>query len=153
MSWDDLAAGRDCPFDQPRAEAKESWETVATLGVSTLCLMRNQAYRGHCILIYDERHATRPDQLSASEWADYSRDLHRAVCALREVCEPDHFNVEMLGNQMPHLHWHIVPRYRQDPRWGGPIWMTQAADMREEMLPEHERRALMAALRTALSLE
>jgi len=150
MSWDDLAAGRNCPFDQPRAEATEFWETVAALEVSTLCLLRNQAYRGHCILIYDVRHATRPDQLSAEEWADYCGDLHHAIRAIRDVCAPEHFNVETLGNQMPHLHWHIVPRYKGDPRWGGAIWMTDAAEMREAALPEHERIELIAALRRAL---
>ena len=31
-------------------------------------------------------------------------------------------NYELLGNSDPHLHWHIIPRYKTDPRWGAPIW-------------------------------
>jgi len=31
-------------------------------------------------------------------------------------------DVELLGNSNPHLHWHIIPRYRSDPRCGRPIW-------------------------------
>ena len=85
MTWDTLAAGRNCPFDHPREEPNDFWESVAQLKVSTLCLMKNQAYRGHCILIYDTRHATSPEQLSQEEWADFSLDAHRAVSALRET--------------------------------------------------------------------
>jgi diadenosine tetraphosphate (Ap4A) HIT family hydrolase len=33
---------------------------------------------------------------------------------------PDHMNVESLGNVMPHLHWHIFPRCKNDGRWGAP---------------------------------
>ena len=34
----------------------------------------------------------------------------------------DKMNYELLGNAMPHLHWHLVPRYVTDPMWGRPIW-------------------------------
>ncbi len=30
--------------------------------------------------------------------------------------------IKCLGNSSPHLHWHIVPRYKHDPRWEQPIW-------------------------------
>ncbi len=56
MDWDELASGKGCFFDSPRPESTEHWDAVTKLNVSTLCLLRNQAYRGHCILIYDPRH-------------------------------------------------------------------------------------------------
>ncbi len=31
-------------------------------------------------------------------------------------------NYELLGNTNPSLHWHVIPRYKDDPRWGQPIW-------------------------------
>lgn len=71
--------------------------------VSTLCLLKSQTYRGHCILIYDPKHVVRPDQLTAEEWSAFAGDLHDAVQALMAVCRPDHINVECLGNMMPHL--------------------------------------------------
>jgi diadenosine tetraphosphate (Ap4A) HIT family hydrolase len=30
---------------------------------------------------------------------------------------PDKINLMSLGNQVPHLHWHIVPRYCLDAHW------------------------------------
>jgi diadenosine tetraphosphate (Ap4A) HIT family hydrolase len=62
----------------------------------------------------------------------------------------DHINIETLGNVVPHLHWHIVPRYRTDPRWGNPIWLTSLADMIETRLGEDERSQLLADIRSAL---
>ena len=150
MSWDQLAAGSNCPFDPPREEANDFWDTVAQLDVSTLCLLKNQAYRGHCILIYDRRHAVRLDQLTEAEWAAFAKDLHFAVRAIMSVCRADHMNVECMGNRMPHLHWQIVPRYKTDPRWNAPIWTTTLKEFHDARLPEAERRSLLAGLREAL---
>jgi diadenosine tetraphosphate (Ap4A) HIT family hydrolase len=47
------------------------------------------------------------------------------------------------------VHWHIIPRYRGDPRWGSPIWLTSLDDMIDTRLPAAEQRALMEGLRTA----
>jgi diadenosine tetraphosphate (Ap4A) HIT family hydrolase len=147
--WDALAAGRDCPFDFPRPERTDHWEAVATLPTSTLYLPFNQTYRGHGVLVFDPRHATRLDELTAAEWGGYAADLQRAAAAIVAVCRPDHLNVESLGNLMPHLHWHIVPRYKHDPRWGTPIW---AADLKQpdRRLGDDDRVSLLAALRAAL---
>lgn len=150
MNWDDLAAGKECPFDVPRTEPNDFWESVISLRVSTLCLLHNQAYRGHCILIYDPKHVVRPDALTADEWSAFADDAYRATKALVKVCRPDHVNVECLGNQIPHLHWHIVPRYKSDPRWGGPITMTTIAEMAHEVLPGAERRQLITDLQSSL---
>ena len=49
-------------------------------------------------------------------------DLRHAATAIHSALNPDHMNYECLGNSSPHLHWHVVPRYIDDPRWGQPIW-------------------------------
>jgi diadenosine tetraphosphate (Ap4A) HIT family hydrolase len=57
-------------------------------------------------------------------------------------------NIASLGNVVPHLHWHIIPRYRGDPRWGDPIWPTDLATMPNVRLPEPEFHALLKEIRT-----
>jgi diadenosine tetraphosphate (Ap4A) HIT family hydrolase len=150
MNWDALAAGDGCMFDAPRPDHTEHWDAVATLAAATLYLPKDQTYRGHCILVFDPRHAIRPDQLTAGEWAAFTADLHRAVTAVMWVCKPDHINIASLGNVVPHLHWHVVPRYKTDPRWGGPIWTADAADAAPRHLPAAERAELLARLRDEL---
>jgi diadenosine tetraphosphate (Ap4A) HIT family hydrolase len=145
--WERLAQGENCPFDAPRPPSNQEWELVAPLSASTLYLSNNQTYRGHCLLILD-RHATRLEQLSPVEWAAFSADLHQAVTAITRTVRPDHINVASLGNQVPHLHWHIVPRYRTDPRWGNPIW---GADIPDTRLTAAEQREMIKDIKAALS--
>jgi diadenosine tetraphosphate (Ap4A) HIT family hydrolase len=140
----------NCPMDAPRDTSNDYWDLVAPLTVSSLYLTTNQTYRGHCQLIFDPRHATSPSELSAGEWTAFCADLHAAQHAVVGVVRPDHLNVELLGNVVPHLHWHIVPRYRTDPRWGQPIWTTPLSAMPETRLEPSDRQALLSALREAL---
>jgi diadenosine tetraphosphate (Ap4A) HIT family hydrolase len=148
--WDEVAAGQGCAFDAPRADHTAHWDLVTRLAVSSWYLPANQMYRGHGILVFDPRHATRLDQLTAEEWRNYAADLQRIVRAIGRVCEPDHFNVESLGNVMPHLHWHVIPRYKNDGRWGQPIWAPDVSAQPERRLEPDDRAGLLAALRAAL---
>lgn len=147
--WQRRIAGTDCPFDSPRPQSNDYWDFIAPLSVSSLYLSKNQTYRGQCLLILD-RHAVRPEELSADEWAAFCRDLHGAEKVVARAVRPDHVNVALLGNVVPHLHWHIVPRYRDDPRWGAPIWTSSFAEMPDERLEPSDHAHLVASLRTAL---
>jgi diadenosine tetraphosphate (Ap4A) HIT family hydrolase len=151
MRWDRWAQGIDCPFDAPRPASNEYWDFIAPLTVSSLYLSSNQTYRGHCLLILDTRHATRPGQLSGEEWAAFCADLYRAEKAITRTLQPDHINVAVLGNVIPHLHWQIVPRYRNDPRWEAPIWTTTEAEMTVTALRADQRADLIEKLRVAVS--
>ena len=148
--WDRMAAGQGCSFDAPRASTTAEWDEVAKLGASTWYLPHNQMYRGHSILVFDPRHATRLDQLTIAEWGAYAADLQHVVQAVMRVCRADHVNVESLGNVMPHLHWHVIPRYKDDGRWGVPIWAADLAQQPRRQLAAADRAALLAALRATV---
>lgn len=148
--WLAMARGEQCPMDAPRPPDTEHWNLVATLSISSLYLGANQTYRGHCQLVFDGRHATRLDELTPEEWAAFANDLHRACGAITSAVRPDHLNVESLGNVVPHLHWHIVPRYRGDGRWGAPIWTARADDMPDTRLGNADRQSLIQAIRATL---
>jgi diadenosine tetraphosphate (Ap4A) HIT family hydrolase len=145
--WQSLVNGVGCQMDAPRPTSNDFWDLVAPLSVSSLYLAKNQTYRGQCSLIFDVRHAARPDQLTSAEWTAFSADLHAAAAAVVAIVRPDHINVESLGNVVPHLHWHIIPRYVGDPRWGMPIWTTPLSAMPDLRLEERDRELLLRQLR------
>lgn len=149
--WEVRRTATGCRFCLPRADISDSMLEVAQLSVTTLFLERIQTYRGHCVLVFDPRHATRIDELSAAEWAGMSADIRLAELVLQAVFRPDHINIASIGQVVPHLHWHIVPRYTDDPRWGGPIWMTTADEMRTEYLQPADYSAMVRSIRAALS--
>lgn len=60
----------------------------------------------------------------------HGRDLlMRAVYTVEEaqhsVLGPDKVNLASLGNMVAHLHWHVIPRWRLDPHFPGPIWAPE----------------------------
>ncbi|OZI33481.1 diadenosine tetraphosphate hydrolase [Bordetella genomosp. 5] len=58
--------------------------------------------------------------------------LMRAVWAVeqvqRDVLHPDKINLASLGNMVPHLHWHVIPRWREDRHFPAPIWAQPRAE-------------------------
>ena len=149
-TWRGLVNGERCVLCAPRPESNDHWDFIETLSASSLYLAKNQTYRGQCQLTFDLRHAARLDQLSSEEYALFTADLYLAQNAVARVVAADHVNVESLGNVVPHLHWHIIPRYWDDGRWGMPVWTTPLSDMPFHRLDETDRENLIEAIRAAL---
>lgn len=42
--------------------------------------------------------------------------------ALRDTLRPDKINLASLGNQVPHVHWHVIPRFADDAHFPDPVW-------------------------------
>ncbi|MCO5100745.1 MAG: HIT family protein [Burkholderiaceae bacterium] len=52
----------------------------------------------------------------------------RVESVQREILSPDKVNLASLGNQVPHLHWHVVPRWRDDRHFPNAVWGTARDD-------------------------
>ena len=152
-AWDNSVNGDGCVLCAPRPESNDHWDLIAPLSISSLYLAKNQTYRGQCQLTFDPRHAARLDQLTPDEYAAFAGDLLLAQRAVTSATNPDHMNVESLGNVVPHLHWHIIPRYIDDARWGTPIWTTPLSAMPDHRLGAAERANLIGTIRAALARE
>lgn len=153
--WQELINGENCPFCQPRKENNPFWDKIANLSISTLYLNKKQTYLGYSLLIFDKRHVNCPSDLTHEEWLNFSSDLFLAQKAIEFVVKPKHMNVAVLGNQISHLHWHIIPRYSNDPRWGAPIWMNTPEEMKEHdiYLEENKREQLIINIQKALEVK
>jgi diadenosine tetraphosphate (Ap4A) HIT family hydrolase len=149
--WDDLIAGRGCPIcADVRLADNEYHAHVGDLAVSSLYLQRNQTYRGYCVLIFNPRHVTGLELLTETEFSAFNADLRCASRAIAAAVSPDHMNYATLGNVIPHLHYDIMPRFRDDPRWGAPIWTSDLKDMEKETLPDDDFAQLLQSIKEKL---
>jgi diadenosine tetraphosphate (Ap4A) HIT family hydrolase len=72
-------------------------------------------------VIWRGRHVTEPTELDDAEAAGYWAEVLAVARALISVYKPLKMNYETLGNSLPHLHTHLIPRYTEDPRPGQPF--------------------------------
>ncbi len=73
-----------------------------------------------------------------------------AEAALRETLCPDKINLASLGNVVPHLHWHVIPRFASDPHFPNPVWGQKTGHGTVHAGPA--RAALVAALSRRLGV-
>ena len=71
----------------------------------------------------------------------------RIVVGVEEVIasamKPVKINLESLGNQVPHLHWHIIPRYEDDPYFPDSVWSEKHRDTNEAVALKRQAMAEM----------
>jgi diadenosine tetraphosphate (Ap4A) HIT family hydrolase len=116
--------------------------------VADAYLQRAGVQRGYTIVIWRGRHVAEPTELSEDEAAAYWRELLEVGRALERHLAPVKLNYDFLGNSLPHLHAHVVPRYADDPR---PGWPFPFPDGEPPPHPEAELRADADALRVLLA--
>lgn len=121
--WDALVRGEGCPVCaevSSDAPSNEEGFFVADLDFSRLRLAANQFVAGYCVLLC-RKHVQEPYDLSKEERGMYFEDIACAGQALDRVFKPLKMNFNILGNAVPHLHAHILPRYHGDPAPHRPI--------------------------------
>lgn len=105
-------------------------------------------YPGFCRVIWTA-HVKEMTDLSPEERARFLQAVFAVEEALRRLVSPDKINLACLGNLTPHLHWHVIPRYADDPHFPLPIWAAaQRAAVRvaDAQLPGRIARELAATL-------
>ena len=68
---------------------------------------------------------------------------------IRDVMQPDKVNLASLGNVVPHIHWHVIPRYVNDRSFPDSVWSVakRDPDQKETMF----RKGKIPELRKMLS--
>jgi diadenosine tetraphosphate (Ap4A) HIT family hydrolase len=67
------------------------------------------------------RHVAEPTELSREEASAYGLEVLLVAQAIEQHMKPVKMNYNVLGNSLPHLHTHIIPRYSSDPKPGWPF--------------------------------
>ncbi|WP_293776250.1 HIT family protein [uncultured Oxalicibacterium sp.] len=111
-------------------------------------LIDDAHYPGFCRVIWHD-HVAEMTDLQPAQRSLLMRTVCQVETALREVMQPHKINLASLGNMVPHLHWHLIPRYTDDAHFPQPIWATASRVTDADVLAQ--RRALLPALREAVA--
>lgn len=96
---------------------------VCKLNVSTLYLFREQTHKGRCVVAYD-KHVKELFELEDKELELFMKDVKKAAIAIQKAFSPDKINYGAYSDKLPHLHFHIVPKYEDGYSWGGTFEMN-----------------------------
>lgn len=122
---------------------------VKELAESFVVLCDEQRYKGYCLCL-SKTHCEHLHELDHSVQQSLFGGVSLVAEAVQRVCRPLRLNYECLGNGMPHVHWHVIPRFSWDPEPQSPIWVRPKQERKVE-LPESELQSLRSCLREALS--
>lgn len=112
-----------------------------------------EAFPGFCRVVW-RQHVAEMSDLAPEDARHVMTVVLATERALRKIVGPDKINLACLGNLVPHLHWHVIPRWKDDSHFPAPIWAAaqrrgspRSGPSRAELL-----RALIAELSTANEL-
>jgi diadenosine tetraphosphate (Ap4A) HIT family hydrolase len=121
---------------------------IAELGLTVAYLHDDQFFPGWTVLVL-KRHATELLDLTRDERSTLIEEVTEVASALTVTFDAVKINYELLGNQLPHIHWHLIPRLANDPAPREAVWTVKHDPKR--LTPE-ERHQRISFIRTHLKM-
>jgi diadenosine tetraphosphate (Ap4A) HIT family hydrolase len=146
----DHKAGIDCPMCGNDFTADDiGWGLLLARGEVSNAYLWRSGTPGYCVNIYTGRHVAEPTELNPDEAAAFWRDTLALGRALEHHYQPIKTNYLLLGNAIPHAHFHVIPRFEAgvDAAPGGPVPFAILDHGRQD---EQELQQNAAALRHLL---
>ena len=121
----------DCPI----CAAQNEEILLQTPNLRVIAVHNEANAPAFCRVIWQHHVAEMTDLLPA-ERDELMAMVYKVEAAMRQVLQPEKINLASLGNVVPHLHWHVIARFKDDACFPAPIW---AAATRQAVfrLPEN----------------
>jgi diadenosine tetraphosphate (Ap4A) HIT family hydrolase len=108
-------------------------------------LVDDDNYPGFCRVIWRD-HVKEVTDLPELDRMLLMDVLWQVEHVLREVMQPEKINLASFGNVVPHLHWHVIPRYTDDVHFPQPVWgQAQRAPQPASLQMRRERLGALRA--------
>jgi diadenosine tetraphosphate (Ap4A) HIT family hydrolase len=124
--------------------AQAGGEVMWDDGFAHVVLASEPDHPGFCRVILNA-HEKEMTDLTEADRGRLMGIVYAVEGLLRELLAPDKINLASLGNAVPHLHWHIIPRFIDDPHFPSSVWSTKVRD-RVRTLPAGFTRSLRRRL-------
>ena len=118
---------------------------ICDLQVSQLILFKEQSHPGRVIVAYKD-HVSELVDISDEERSLFFADVAHAANAIHKAFSPDKVNYGAYGDGGCHLHFHLVPKYKDAFEWGTPFAMNPG----KTSLTEAEYDAMIEKIKAAL---
>ena len=97
-----------------------SWRVILAAEADSLM------FPGFTRVIWQE-HRREMTDLAPAQRSELMEVVFAVEALMLEHLQPDKINLASLGNQVDHLHWHVIPRWRADSHFPGPVWAAPQA--------------------------
>lgn len=119
---------------------------ICELSSSKVYLFKEQSHKGRVIVAH-KKHVSEMIELSAEERADYFENINQVANAIHAAFHPKKVNYGAYGDTGHHLHFHLVPKYEDDPfEWGS----TFAMNPKRTTLSDAEYAEIIAKIKENL---
>lgn len=136
---------KDCLYCTQNKTLHDLMLPIADLCVSKVFLFREQSYRGRCLVAYNG-HVNDLNELSDEQRNAFMADVVQVTRAMQKVFNPEKINYGAYADKLSHLHFHLVPKYKDGPDYGGTFQMNP----QKVYLSEQEYKEMTDAIRDNL---
>jgi diadenosine tetraphosphate (Ap4A) HIT family hydrolase len=127
---------KDCVFCQPRLAGE-----ITCAGQCVIVDAQESLFPGFTRVIWHD-HVREMTDLTSEQRQDFMAVVFDVEQIMRATLKPHKVNLASLGNQTPHLHWHVIPRFEDDVAFPGPVWVSGI----DSVAAEHRREQTASAL-------
>ena len=108
----------DCLYCQCNELQKSLMIEVCKLNASTVFLFKEQSHPGRCVVAYKD-HVNELFELSESDRNEFMADVCKVAKAIQTAFSAKKINYGAYSDKLPHLHFHLVPKYEGEFEFGG----------------------------------
>jgi diadenosine tetraphosphate (Ap4A) HIT family hydrolase len=125
-------------------------EIIWSDNILRVVLLDHQDYKGYCRVEFIS-HIKEMTDLDETLQFKVMRCVFKVEEVLRKIFHPEKINLASLGNKTPHIHWHIIPRFKEDPHFPNSYWGKKLREGLHQPLSREEKKDLIKLLNQSLS--
>lgn len=118
---------------------KSKYPIIFTNNNFRIVLINDQNYPGYC-RIETIKHIKEMTDLDETLQQECISLVFAIEKGLRNILNPEKINIASLGNKTPHLHWHIIPRFKNDNHFPESIWAKPIKNNKFDFDKDNEKK-------------
>ncbi len=112
---------------------------------SNVYIFKEQSHPGRVIVAH-KKHVSEIIELTDEERNQFFKDINTVSNAIHKVFNPDKVNYGAYGDTGHHLHFHLVPKYKDEFEWNGVFLMNPGLKIASDAECEEIAKKLRAAM-------